>query len=181
MTQFNADQFVAANKAAVADFSALAVTAFAGFEKLAEFNLATAKNALSDSLESLQAVTAAKTPQDLLAVQAALVQPAAEKLAAYSRTVYQISSETGAELSKSTEAKLAEAQKTVSSAFDGLLKNAPAGSEAFVAAFKSAVSTGQQVLESAQASAKQALAQAEANVATATDAAVKAAKTAAKK
>ena len=182
MTTFNAEQFVAANKSAVAELGELATTAFSGFEKLAEYNLATAKSALADSLDNVQALLGAKTPQEALAVQTALVQPLAEKAVAYSRTVYGIATETGSELSKAAEGKLAEGQKTFAAAFESLAKNAPAGSEAAIAAFKSAVATSQQVIEQVQASAKQAVAQVEKNVAEATDVAVKStAKTAAKR
>ncbi|MDD2545062.1 MAG: phasin family protein [Burkholderiaceae bacterium] len=164
MINFNADQFNNASQNAAAELSALAQTAFAGFEKLTEFNLATTKAALTQTLDSLQAVAQAKTPQDVLAVQSSLVKPLAEKAAAYSRNVYAIASETSSELSKASEGKLAELQKTVGSAFESLAKNATAGSETWVAAFKNAATTGQQVMDSAQAAAKQALAQAEANV-----------------
>ena len=164
MQTINAQTFADAGKTAAADFSAAATTAFAGFEKLAELNLATAKSVLNGTLNSLQAVAAAKTPEEVLAAQTNLVKPLAEKATAYGRSVYEIASETSSELSKSSKEKIAEAQKTFNSSLESLTKNAPAGSEAFVAAFKNAAATGQQVLDSAQAAAKQAMSQAEAHV-----------------
>ena len=181
MNNFSAEQFATATKNAAAEFSDIVTSSFSSFEKLAELNLATAKHSLNESLSSFQALVGAKTPAELLAVQTALVQPMAEKAAAYGRSVYEISVEAGTELSKAAEGKLAQGQKTFSEAVEALAKNAPAGSETLVSAFKSAMATGQQVIESAQAAAKQAVAQAQSNVASATDVAVKAAKTAAKK
>jgi phasin family protein len=183
MTQFNTfntDAFANTAKTAVAEFSALANTAFAGFHKLAEFNLATAKESLAGSLDSVEALVSVKSPQDLLAVQSALIKPLAEKAATYGRTVYEIASQTQAELSKAAEGRFADGQKSVEAAVAAMTKNAPAGSEAMVAAIKSAFSTSQQVMQQAQAAAKQALAQAEANATKATDAAVKSAKMVAK-
>ncbi len=164
MQTINAQTFADAGKTAAADFSAAATTAFAGFEKLAELNLATAKSVLNGTLNSLQAVAAAKTPEEVLAAQTNLVKPLAEKATAYGRSVYEIASETSTELTKSSKEKMAEVQKNFNSSIESLTKNAPAGSEAFVAAFKNAAATGQQVLDSAQAAAKQAMSQAEAHV-----------------
>jgi len=164
MQTINAQAIADAGKNAAADFSAAATTAFAGFEKLAELNLSTAKSVLNGTLNSLQAAAAAKTPEEVLAAQTNFVKPLTEKVTAYSRSVYEIASETGTELSKSSKEKIAEAQKSFNASLESLTKNAPAGSEAFVAAFKNAAATGQQVLDSAQAAAKQAVAQAEAHV-----------------
>mgnify|MGYP003603760879 FL=1 len=46
MQKIDTQALAAANKAAAADLAAMATTAFAGFEKLAELNIATAKSAL---------------------------------------------------------------------------------------------------------------------------------------
>lgn len=180
-TTFNAEQILAANKAAAAEATELANSAFAGFEKLAAANMAAAKSAMADSMDSFKSILGAKSPQEVLAAQTAMVQPLASKAAAYGRTVYEIAAETSAELSKSAEGKIAEGQKAFGAAIESMTKNAPAGTESAVAAFKSAVATGQQVIESAQAAAKRAVAQAQQNMTVATDVAVKAANKATKK
>ena len=58
MTTLNLEQIVAANKNAVAEAQALAATAFAGFEKLVELNMAASKALLSDAIASLEGVPA---------------------------------------------------------------------------------------------------------------------------
>ena len=81
-----AEQFLASATTAVTDLNTLATTAMAGFEKLVELNLATAKSALADSAEQMQAGFATKAPQDMAAM-ASLAQPMADKAAAYGRAV----------------------------------------------------------------------------------------------
>lgn len=150
MQKINTEAFANAGKDAAADFAAVALTSFAGFEKLAKLNLDTAKSVLEGSLESIQAMASATTPEDVLGVQTQLAQPLAEKAAAYSRRVYEIASQTGVELSKVSKSKLADAQKIWGSAVESITQNAPAGSEAFLAVFKNAAATGEQALAQAQ-------------------------------
>lgn len=180
MTTITVDQIVAANKAAVAEAQALTATAFAGFEKLVSLNIATAKAALFDTSDFTSAFSA-KNPTDALAAQASLVKPLAEKTIAYGRSVYAIASETGAELGAAAEGKLADAQKTLTTALDNLAKNAPAGTESVVAVVKSAVAASQNALDTAKASAKKAVEIAEKQAAAVTDNALSAVKTTSRK
>lgn len=178
MTQ-TAEQFMAAAKTAAADLSDMAATSFAGFEKLVELNMTTAKTAMADAAEQVQAGFSAKAPQDLAAVTE-LAQPMVEKAAAYGRAVAAIVTDTGTALTKAAERRFAEVQAQGVAAIEGALKQAPAGSEVAVSAFKSAMATSQQALEAAQASAKQAVAAVEKNLGAATEMAVKSTKVAAK-
>jgi phasin family protein len=178
MTQ-PAEQFLASAKTAMSDLNNMAATALAGFEKLVELNISTAKTVMADTAEQMQTVFAAKAPQDLTAV-AALAQPMAEKAAAYGRAVAGIVTETGTALSKAAEGKFADVQAQAVASIEAAMKHAPAGSEGAVAAFKNAMTTGQAALQTAQAQAKQAVDAAGKNFAAATDMAVKATKTATK-
>ena len=159
-----AEQFAAASKANLDAVAGLSQTAFAGFERVVELNLAAGKAAVSESFANAQSLLAAKNPQELLAAQAALVQPAFEKSASYSRHLYDIASSTGAELSKAVEGKVAEGQAAVKSLVEANLKNAPAGSDAAVAAFKTAYEASQTAAETLQKVAKQAAETAQANL-----------------
>ena len=181
MTTLNLEQIVAANKNAVAEAQALAATAFAGFEKLVELNMAVTKSALFDTTGDLYSVFNAKNPTDALAAQASLVKPLAEKGLSYGRSVYAIASETGAELTKATEAKIAEGQKTLATSLDDMAKNAPAGSEAVVAVVKSAVTASQNAIDTAKTSAKKAVELVEKQVASVSDTAMNAVKTTSRK
>ena len=178
MTQ-PAEQFLNSAKAAMADMSSLATTAMAGFEKLVELNMTTARAAMTETAEQMQAGFAAKAPQDLSAV-AGLAQPMAEKAAAYGRAVAGIVTETGTALGKAAEVKFADVQAQAVANIEEAMKHAPAGSEAAVTAFKNAMTTGQAALETARAQTKQAVDAAGKSFANATDMAVKATKTATK-
>jgi phasin family protein len=175
-----AEQIIAANKANLEAFEGAATKAFAGVEKLVELNLAASKAALGESFGYAQAVLAVKTPQEFMTVQTGFFQPLAEKSAAYFQHVQSIATEGSAEFVKQFEANLAEAQKAVGAQVDQLVKNAPAGSEAAVAAFQSALSNGQKAVEQTQAAIKKATTQAQANFAAASKQATDLAKKAAK-
>ena len=158
-----AEQVLASQKATVETLFGLTTKAFEGVEKLVELNLTASKAALAEAAGTTQAVLNVKDAQELLALQASLFQPLAEKTAAYSRHLYDIASGTGAEFGKAFEAQTAEAQKKFLAVVDNAAKNAPAGSETAVAVFKSAVAAGNNALESVQKAVKQAADVAEAN------------------
>ena len=180
MYTFTADQFVAAQKAQLETLFGLTAKAFEGVEKLVELNLQVAKTSLAEAAETSTAKLSIKDAQELLNLQASLLQPAAEKAASYSRHVYDIVAGTQAEVTKAAEATLADGQKKVLSLVDTAVKNAPAGSESAVALVKSAVAAANNAFESVQKAAKQATEVAEANFTAMTNTAVKAAQTATK-
>jgi uncharacterized protein YegP (UPF0339 family) len=109
-----------------------------------------------------------------------MLQPAAEKAAAYSRHLYEIATGTNAEVTKVAEAQLADAQNKMLAVVDTAVKNAPAGTENAVALVKSAVAAANNAFESVQKASKQAAEVAEANFQAMTNTAVKATQTAAK-
>lgn len=180
MTPFTAEQVMAAHKANVETLFGLTNKAFEGVEKLVELNLQVAKTSLGEVAETTKSALSVKDAQELLALQASLLQPSAEKAAAYSRHVYEIVSGTNAEVTKVAEEQIADAQKAMLSMVDTAVKNAPAGTENAVALVKSAVAAANNAFESVQKATKQAAEVAEANFQAVTDTAVKASKTAAK-
>jgi len=107
------EQFVATQKANVETFFGLSNKAFEGVEKLIELNMQVVKAAMAEAAETSQAALSVKDPQELFALQAALMQPSAEKAAAYSRHLYEIFAGTGAEVTKVAESTVAESQKNV--------------------------------------------------------------------
>jgi phasin family protein len=178
---FTAEQFTATAKTNAQALEVLTTNAYAGFEKLVELNLATSKAVLGDAFSQFQAVLGAKDAQQVFALQSSLFQPTAEKSVAYGRHVYAIATESSADFSQALEAKMAQAQDAFSGVVENLAKNAPAGTESAVAAFKNALSASQQAIDSAKGSAKKAAEMAEANFTSLTNQAVKVATSAAKK
>jgi phasin family protein len=172
-----AEQVLASQRANVETLFGLTSKAFDGVEKLVELNLTATRAALAEAAGTTQAALNVKDAQELLALQASLFQPLAEKTAAYSRHLYDIASGTSAEFAKAFESQATDAQKKFMSLVDNAAKNAPAGSETAVAVFKSAVAAGNNALESVQKAVKQASEVAEANFNAVAQQAVNATKT----
>ena len=177
---FTPEQFAAAQKASMETLFGLTGKAFESVEKLVELNMQVAKASLAEAAETATAAMSVRDAQEFLTLQAGLLQPAAEKAAAYSRHLYDIMAGTQAEVSKVAEATLADSQKKVLALVDTAVKNAPAGSESAVALVKSAVAAANNAYESVNKAAKQASEAAEANFTAMTNSAVKAAGSAAK-
>ena len=137
------EQFSNATKAnfesQFAIFSTLTNKAFEGVEKFVDLNLNAAKASLEESSATAKQLLAAKDPQEFFSLATAQAQPVAEKTLAYGRHLASIASTTGAEFSKAAETQIAETNRKVISLVDEVSKNAPAGTENAVAAFKSAI------------------------------------------
>jgi len=168
------ENFASANKANVETLLTLANTAFASAERIAALNLNTARTLLEDTVANAKTLLSAKDVQELINLQASLAQPGVEKAVAYSRSIYEIATQTQEELNKIFEAQFAEINKNVTTALDKAVKNAPAGSDVAVAAVKSAIAAANSAYDSMTKAAKQVAEIAEANVAAATNATVKA-------
>lgn len=175
------EQVMASHKSNMETMFGLTNKAFEGVEKIVELNLTASKAALSEASSHAQTMLSVKDAQELMALQSGLLQPLAEKTAAYSRHLYDIATGASAEFTKSVEAQAAEAQQKFASLVESAAKNAPAGSESAVAVMKSAVTAASTALESVQKAVKQATDVAEANfhavAATATNATKQAAAT----
>ena len=175
------EQVLATQKANVETLLSLTAKAFEGVEKIVELNMSASKAALNESGENAKAMLSVKDAQELLALQSSLLQPLAEKTAAYSRHLYEIATGTTGELSKAMEAQAADVQEKFTSMIESAAANAPAGSETAVSVMKSAVAAANNALESVQKAVKQATEVAEANFNAVAKATPGAAKPAAKK
>ena len=169
------EQVLATQKANVQTLFGLTGTAYEGVEKLVDLNIQVGKAALSEVGEAASAALSVKDAQELLALQASLLQPSAEKAAAYGRHVYDIVAAINAEVVRVAEAQAADAQKKFLSVVDSASKSAPAGSENAVALVRSTVAAANNAFESVQKAAKQATDVAQANFQAFSSSAVKAA------
>jgi phasin family protein len=175
------EQVIASQKANVETLLGLTSKAFEGVEKIVELNLSASKAALAETSEHAKAMLSVKDAQELIALQSSVLQPLAEKTAAYSRHLYEIATGTTSEFSKALESQAAQAQEKFTGLIDSATKNAPAGSETAVAVMKSAVAAASNALESVQKAVKQATDAAESNFNAVANSAVATAKPAAKK
>ncbi len=176
-----AEQLMASHKANIETLFGLTQKAFEGVEKLVELNVQATKAALAETANNAQAIMGVKDAQELLALQASMVQPLAEKTAAYSRHLYDIAQSAGAELGKSLEGQTAEAQKKFADLIESSTQNAPAGSETAVTMMKSAMTAANTAFESVQKAVKQAGDMAETNFNSVSESALSATKNASKK
>ena len=110
---------------------------------------------------------------------ATAAQPALEKAIAYSRSVYEVATQTQGELTKFVETQAVEFNKNLVSGLDKFAKNAPAGSDVAVAAVKSALAAANSAYDSLTRVTKQASDFAETSFAAASSAAKEAKKKAA--
>jgi phasin family protein len=170
------EQMIAAQKANIETLFGLTQKAFEGVERMLELNMQAARAALADTSNNTQALMSVKDAQELLALQASLMQPLAEKTAAYSRQLYEIAAGTGGEFARFAEHQGAEAQQKFMAVVDNVARNAPAGSETAVAVMKNAVSTANNAMETVQRAVKQATEVAQTNFQAMADNAVGASK-----
>ena len=161
------EQLTSSSKAGVESFVSLANATFAGFERLAALNLNTARSLLEDSVVNTRALLTAKDMQDLVALQSTLTQPGVETTAAYSRSVYEIATQTQGSLNKVVEAQVSELNSKLGLALDQAVKTAPAGSDLAVNAMRTALSAANSAYDSMSKAARQATEMAEANLASA--------------
>lgn len=150
------EQIMASHKANVETLLGLTSKAFEGVEKILELNLTASKAVLAETGEHAKAMLSVKDTQELIALQSALLQPLAEKSAAYSRHLYEIASGSRSEFSKVLEGQAAEAQQKFLELVNSTAKNAPSGSESAVAVMRGAVTAANHALESVQKAVKEA-------------------------
>ena len=160
MSTLTTEQLVAAQKAGVGTSFVFLNKAFEGIERLAELNVQAVKSTLAESQEFAVKALSAKEPQETFSQPSILVQPAVEKVQSYWRHVSEILSSTQAEFSALAEAQCKQFQSDAQSLIDGITKNAPAGSETVVAAWKTLVTTASETANSAYEIAAKAARQA---------------------
>jgi phasin family protein len=167
MVQMN-DQLVSLNRAQLETALKFAEIGSEGIEKLVDLQFRTAKSAFADGLKAAKQLGAIKDAGELATFSGSLSQPTWEKAQVYAKSVYEVASATQAEFTSLLEQQLGELNKNVEGVLEGVLKNAPAGSEGALAAVKSVVQSASAVCESMLKTAKQMAAMAESNAATVT-------------
>jgi phasin family protein len=141
------EQFIQLGKSSIEAALSVANITLQGAERLVGLQLKTAKEALDESMRSARALSSVKTVQDLIALQSTTAQPGIEKALAYSRSLYEVASETQVQINKVLEDRMAKVSGELVAAVDKAVKNAPAGSESALAAFKSAVAAANTAYE----------------------------------
>ena len=170
------EQIAASNKAGVEAFVGLANSQFATLERLSTLSFNATKAAFEEGVGHAKALLNAKDIQEFVNLNTAAAQPTIEKAIAYSRSVYEVASQSKVDAAKFVEEQAAEFSKNLAGLLDKLSKNAPAGSDVAVAAVRSALATASSAYDNLTKIAKQANEITEANFAAASTAAKETAK-----
>jgi phasin family protein len=152
----------------------LSAKAFEGVEQLTALNLQVVKTSLDEATETGLAAMSAKDPQTLFALQAAMLQPSAEKATAYGKQVASIMATIKADVEKVAGQQVAGAQSSFAALIEAAGKNAPAGTGNGVELFKQAMATANNAYEGMQKAGRQAAETVEANYAAVTGSVAKA-------
>lgn len=153
------DQISQAQAKAVENAKYLAQVAVESAKELAEINQAAAKDALVVAQDTSAQLLAIKDAQQLAKLaQPETAQEAAKYAAAYQAKVNKVVRNGNKEVAQVVEASIDDARADMVKFVKEATKTAPAGSEAFVSAFKTAFETSLQQFDQVRASATDAFA-----------------------
>ncbi|SPS02693.1 TIGR01841 family phasin [Cupriavidus taiwanensis] len=127
-----------------------------GLHKVAELNLQTMKWTLAETKECARKAFEAKTAGDLLAMDAGILPPMAEKAQAYCRQQIEIAAATRADFAKVAEAQYEQSKRVMQDYIDAATRGAPSGSVAAMAAWESALTATTSFLDAMQRPSKRA-------------------------
>lgn len=156
MTLFTPEQFVAIQKANFDVAFALSKALTDSFEKLTTLNLQLSKETLARTQAAILQTVAAQTPSEGGAPRA-FGPSLPEQAQSYSRELANLASATAAELMRVGEGQNEAYNRRLEALIDDLSKNGPSGSEAAIAAWKSAVTTTNTLFETIRKSYEQAV------------------------
>ena len=162
------EQLVAANKSYLETAVGITAATLQAAERLFDLQLSAAKTSLAENTTNAKALIAAKDAQEVMALQSAFAEPVFEKALGFSRSLYEVTSQTQAEITKLVEERVAEFNKAVVATLDKVVKTAPVGSDIAVAAIKSAMAAANSAYGTISKTAKQFSELTEAGVAAAT-------------
>ena len=118
----------------------ISLKAIEGTEKLIALQLQASRSLLEDMASQAQAFADLKDPQKLVAHLTAIKNPASEKISAYARQAYEISTETRDAITETIQKHIHEGQEVTQAWIETAAKTAPAGSEPIFAAARNAMS-----------------------------------------
>ena len=163
-TQLN-DQFANAQAKAIENAKHLAQVAVDSAQELAAINQAAAKDALEVAQDASTQLLAIKDAQQLAKLaQPEAAQEAVKYAAAYQVRVNQVVRNSNKEVAQLVDASIDDARADLVNLVNEATKTAPAGSETFVSAYKTAFETSLQQFDQIRATATDAIAQFEKSV-----------------
>lgn len=126
---------------------AIALASFAGMEKVAELNIQAAKASVEESIQQSMSLLESKDVKALAETITQSAKPSGEKFIAYAKHVYDIASETRAEIARVVEKQFSEGNRQLTASLDAMAVNSPVGTEGVVTMVKSAVTAANAALD----------------------------------
>ena len=136
----------------------ISLKAIEGTEKLIALQLQASRSLLEDMASQAQALADLKDPQKLATHLSSMKNPASEKISAYARQAYEISTETRDAITETIQKHIHEGQEVTQAWIETAAKTAPAGSEPMFAAARNAMSLVRSSLDHAAKVGQQAAA-----------------------
>jgi phasin family protein len=164
MVLLSPEQIAASQKAGLDAFFGLTGKVFDGVEKLVALNVQVAKSTLAEAQEKGAKVPDSTDPQHWFTLQAGFAAPFAEKSLSYGRQFFDIASAMQAEVAQLAQTQYERYNASVQEFVAEAAKSAPAGSEAAIVAWKSAINATTTLCESLQKTRQQAVAMAGTNL-----------------
>lgn len=158
------EQIAELSKANVANAIKIASLSIEKAEKLVTLNLNAAKLALAQGVEGAQAAASVKDVQELFALRSKIAELGVQSALGYSRTLYELSSETQTELSALAEEAWSAYAKGVATWVEKASASAPAGSDVAINAFRSTIAASTAAFDQFQKATKQVVNLADASV-----------------
>lgn len=149
-----------------------------GVAEIAPLSVETARNVFNEAATLATTLPAVKTPQDLVTLNTNYLEALRDSATSYSRSVYEVASETQAKLNSLFEAHVSELQKGVHKAIEEAASHAPAGANGVVDFLKSFTTASVNSFQEASNTLRKATETAVANATAAPAAAARKGKTA---
>ncbi|MEB2518063.1 TIGR01841 family phasin [Pseudomonas sp. YuFO20] len=165
MSFFNPEKLQTVQKANLDLLQQISGKVFASVEQLSQLQFKALRESTEEQFEGVRKLLAVRDPQGFADLQASFSQPNAqtERLAEFNRQVQALIVGTHSDIAQLTSNQVEAGTAQVQEFVEAISKNAPAGSEPVVAAFKSGLANAGTVFENAQKTAKQATEAAQGN------------------
>ncbi|MNO36306.1 Phasin protein [compost metagenome] len=165
MSFFNPEKLQTVQKANLDLLQQISGKVFASVEQLSQLQFKALRESTEEQFEGVRKLLAVRDPQGFADLQASFSQPNAqtERLAEFNRQVQALIVGTQSDIAQLTSNQVEAGTAQVQEFVEEISKNAPAGSEPVVAAFKSGLANAGTVFENAQKTAKQATEAAQGN------------------
>ncbi|WP_297831156.1 TIGR01841 family phasin [Pseudomonas sp.] len=158
MSFFDSEKLQSSQKANLDLLQQISGKIFESVEQFSQLQFKALRASSEEHFDGFRKLLAVRDPQGFAALQASFTQPNvyAERLAEFNRQVQALVTGTQSEIAKLTTRQVETGTQQAQEFVEVISKNAPAGAEPVVAAFKSTLANAGSVYENVQKTVKQA-------------------------